>query len=200
MGNQATRGVDSWGPVSVSLGISLSLTLAVVVGVKSVTLEGILVSLGSQMLSGSNLLGWGVVWDKSTVGMGNQATGGVDSWGPVGVSLSLTLAVVVGVKSSVWVVGVVQTKSVTLEGILVSLGSQMLSGSSLLGWGVVWDKGAIGMGNKSACGVDSWGPVRISLCHGRCDQREDSSNKGLHGNFEIYSCAFQSKFGTATPM
>merc|ERR1712241_1049126 len=83
MGNQATGSIDSWGPVSISLGISITLLQEVVgvvqsVGVscgigmvQSVTLDSILIGLGSQVLSSSSLLGWSVVRDESTIGMGN---------------------------------------------------------------------------------------------------------------------------------
>merc|ERR1711923_218935 len=161
MGYQATSSIDSWGPVSISLGISITLLQEVVgvvqsigvtcgIGVvQSVTLESIFVGLSSQVLSGSGLLCWSVVRDESTVGMGNQATGSIDSWGPVSIGLSVTLLQkVVGVVQSVWVasgIGVVQ--SITLDSILIGLGSQMLSSSSLLGWSVVRDESTVGMGN-----------------------------------------------------
>merc|ERR1712156_97530 len=57
MGNQATGSIDSWGPVSISLGISITLLQEVVgvvqsIGVvQSVTLDSILIGLGSQVLS-----------------------------------------------------------------------------------------------------------------------------------------------------
>merc|ERR1712156_1418523 len=82
MGNQATGSIDSWGPVSISLGISIPLLQEVVgvvqsVGVscgirvvQSVALESIFVGLSSQVLSSSSLLGWSVVRDESTIGMG----------------------------------------------------------------------------------------------------------------------------------
>merc|ERR1712026_179990 len=38
-----------------------------------------------------------------------------------------------------------------------SLGGKVGGGSDLLGWGVVWGHGTIGMGNKSVLGVDSRG-------------------------------------------
>merc|ERR1712111_306518 len=61
--------------------------------------------------------------------MGNQATGSIDSWGPVSISLGITLLQeVVGVVQSVGVscgIGVVQ--SVTLENIFVGLSGQVLS-------------------------------------------------------------------------
>merc|ERR1712045_112912 len=161
MGNQATSSIDSWGPVSISLGISITLLQEVVgvvqsVGVasgigvvQSVALESIFVGLSGQVLSGSGLLCWSVVRDKRTIGVGNQATGSIDSWGPVSISLSVTfLQKVVGVVESVGVacgIGVVQ--SVTLDSILIGLGSQVLSSSSLLGWSVVRDESTIGMGN-----------------------------------------------------
>merc|ERR1711878_125800 len=75
--------------------------------------------------------------------MGNQATGSIDSWGPVSIGLSVTLLQkVVGVVQSVGVacgIGVVQ--SVTLESIFVGLSGQVLSGGSLLCWSVVRNKG-----------------------------------------------------------
>merc|ERR1719323_2631244 len=161
MGYQATSSIDSWGPVSISLGISITLLQEVVgvvqsVGVacgigvvQSVTLESIFVGLSGQVLSSGGLLCWSVVRDKGTIGMGNQATGSIDSWGPVSISLSVTfLQKVVGVVQSVWVasgIGVVQ--SITLDSILIGLGSQMLSSSSLLGWSVVRDESTVGMGN-----------------------------------------------------
>merc|ERR1712149_50259 len=135
----------------------------------SVTLESIFVGLSGQVLSGGSLLCWSVVRDESTIGMGNQATGSIDSWGPVSISISITLLQkVVGVVQSVGVasgIGVVQ--SVTLDSILIGLGSQMLSRSSLLGWSVVRDEGTIGMGNQATGGVDSWGPVWICLSQSR---------------------------------
>jgi len=161
MGNQATGSIDSWGPVSISLSISITLLQEVVgvvqsIGVscgirvvQSVALESIFVGLSGQVLSGSGLLCWSVVRDKGTIGMGNQATGSIDSWGPVSISLSITLLQkVVGVVQSVGVacgIGVVQ--SITLDSILIGLGSQMLSSSSLLGWSVVRDESTVGMGN-----------------------------------------------------
>merc|ERR1712038_1286382 len=103
--------------------------------------------------------------------MGNQATGSIDSWGPVSIGLSVTLLQKV--------VGVVQ--SVTLDSILIGLGSQVLSSSSLLGWSVVRDESTIGMGNEATGGVDSRGPVWVCLSQSRSNQRE-KCNKGLHGN------------------
>merc|ERR1711992_334598 len=114
MGNQATGSIDSWGPVSISLGISITLLQKVVgvvqsVGVscgigmvQSVTLESIFVGLSGQVLSSGGLLCWSVVRDKGTIGMGNQATGSIDSWGPVSISITL-LQEVVGVVQSVGV-------------------------------------------------------------------------------------------------
>merc|ERR1711997_606395 len=169
MGNQATGSIDSWGPISISLSISITLLQEVVgvvqsVGVacgmrvvQSVTLESIFISLSGQVLSCSGLLSWSVVRDKSTIGMGNQATGSIDSWGPVSICLSVTLLQkVVRVVQSIGIasgIGVVQ--SVTLDSILIGLGSQMLSCSSLLGWS-----------------VDSWGPVWICFSQSRSNQRE----------------------------
>merc|ERR1712012_1100838 len=189
MGNQATGSIDSWGPVSMGLSISITLLQEVVgvvqsIGVscgirmvQSVALESIFVGLSGQVLSGSGLLCWSVVRDKGTIGMGNQATGSIDSWGPVSISLSVTfLQKVVGVVQGV---GVVQ--SITLDSILIGLGSQMLSSSSLLGWSVVRDESTIGMSNQATGGVDSWGPVWICLSQSRSNQRE-KCNKGLHGN------------------
>merc|ERR1712045_7584 len=118
MGYQATSSIDSWGPVCISLGISITLLQEVVgvvqsVGVacgigvvQSVTLESIFVGLSGQVLSGSSLLCWSVVRDKGTIGMGNQATGSIDSWGPVSISLSLSITLlqeVVGVVQSIGV-------------------------------------------------------------------------------------------------
>merc|ERR1711992_73137 len=193
MGNRATGSIDSWGPVSIGISITL---LQEVVGVvqsigvscgirvvQSVALESIFVGLSGQVLSGGGLLCWSVVRDKSTIGMGNQATGSIDSWGPVSISLGISiLQKVVGVVQSVGVasgIGVVQ--SVTLDSILIGLGSQMLSRSSLLGWSVVRDEGTIGMGNQATGSIDSWGPVWICLSQSRSNQRE-KCNKGLHGN------------------
>ena len=81
--------------------------------------------------------------------MGHEATGGVDGWGPVGVSLGLSLsvtlpqAVCVGVSGiasvgeavSVWVV-----ETVSLDGVFIGLGSKVSSSGSLLGRCVVWGK------------------------------------------------------------
>merc|ERR1719346_753569 len=112
MGNQATGSVDSWGPVSISLSLSITLLQEVVgvvqsIGVscgirvvQSVALESIFVGLSGQVLSGSGLLCWSVVRDKGTIGMGNQATGSIDGWGPVSLGLSVTITLlqeVVGV-------------------------------------------------------------------------------------------------------
>merc|ERR1712026_1866 len=84
MGYQATSSIDSWGPVCISLGISITLLQEVVgvvqsVGVacgigvvQSVTLESIFVGLSGQV-SGSSLLCWSVVRNKGTIGMGYQA-------------------------------------------------------------------------------------------------------------------------------
>merc|ERR1719346_199613 len=147
MFNQATGSIDSWGPVSISLGISITLLQEVVGVVQSIGVScGIrvvqFVALSGQVLSGSGLLCWSVVRDKGTIGMGNQATGSIDSWGPVSIGLSVTLLQkVVGVVQSIGVasgIGVVQ--SITLDSILIGLGSQMLSSSSLLGWSVVRDE------------------------------------------------------------
>ena len=78
--------------------------------------------------------------------MGHEATGGVDGWGPVGVSLGLGLsvtlpqAVCVGVSGitsigeavSVWVV-----EAVSLDCVFIGLGSKVSSSGSLLGRCVV---------------------------------------------------------------
>merc|ERR1712141_279624 len=126
MGNQATCSIDSWGPVSISLSISITLlqeavgvvqSVGVACGmrvVQSVTLESIFVGLSGQVLSCSGLLCWSVIRDKSTIGMGNQATGSIDSWGPVSISLSISVTLlqkVVRVVQSVGIasgIGVVQ--------------------------------------------------------------------------------------------
>merc|ERR1719210_522069 len=137
MGNQATGSIDCWGPVSISLSISITLLQEVVgvvqsIGVscgirvvQSVALESIFVGLSGQVLSGSGLLCWSVVRDKGTIGMGNQATGSIDSWGPVSISLSISITLlqeVVGVVQSVGVsCGIRVVQSVALESIFVGL-------------------------------------------------------------------------------
>merc|ERR1719150_2008673 len=58
--------------------------------------------------------------------MGNQATGSIDSWGPVGISLTL-LQEVVGVVQSIGVsCGVRVVQSVALESIFVGLSVTLL--------------------------------------------------------------------------
>merc|ERR1719270_457050 len=70
--------------------------------------------------------------------MGNQATGSIDSWGPVSISLGISITLlqeVVGVVQSVGVssgIGVVQ--SIAFDSIFVGLSGQVLSGCSLLCW------------------------------------------------------------------
>merc|ERR1719323_1076701 len=118
MGYQATGSIDSWGPVSISISITITLLQEVVgvvqsIGVscgirvvQSVALESIFVGLSGQVLSRSGFLCWSVVRDKGTIGMGNQATGSIDSWGPVSISLSISITLlqeVVGVVQSVGV-------------------------------------------------------------------------------------------------
>merc|ERR1739838_1028001 len=110
----------------------------------SVALESIFIGLSGQVLSGGGLLCWSVVRDEGTIGMGNQATGSIDSWGPVSISLSLSITLlqeVVGVVQSIGVsCGIRVVQSVALESIFVGLSGQVLSGSGLLCWSVVRDK------------------------------------------------------------
>merc|ERR1712029_1196455 len=145
MGNQATGSIDSWGPVSISLSISITLlqevvgvvqTIGVSCGIRvvqSVALESIFVGLSGQVLSGSSLLCWSVVRDKGTVGMGYKATGSIDSWGPISISLGISITLlqeVVGVVQSIGVsCGIRVVQSVALESIFVGLSGQVLSGA-----------------------------------------------------------------------
>merc|ERR1719336_737686 len=63
--------------------------------------------------------------------MGNQATGSIDSWGPVSISLSISITLlqeVVGMVQSVGVAsGIRVVQSVALESIFIGLSSQVLS-------------------------------------------------------------------------
>merc|ERR1719210_3310167 len=65
--------------------------------------------------------------------MGYQATGSIDSWGPVSISISITLLQeVIGVVQSIGVsCGIRVVQSVALESIFVGLSGQVLSGSGL---------------------------------------------------------------------
>merc|ERR1712110_1336651 len=65
-------------------------------------LKGVGVGFGCQVSSSCGLLCGGVVGDQSAIGMSDKAAGGVDCWGPVSISVSISLPlaqVVVGIGS-----------------------------------------------------------------------------------------------------
>merc|ERR1711942_178117 len=184
-------------------------------------------SLGSQVVSSSQLLSWGVVWGHSTIGVGNQGSSwdweadsrnskavaqpwlslsitlllsgawdgnveGVHTWGRLkaiapssktvaqpGLSLSFSLTLPETMSKS---------KIGSTGGVGDSLGSQVVSSSHLLSWGVVRGHSTIGVGNQwsgwdwEADSGDSKAVAqpRLSLSRNGGHQAGQSSSKSLH--------------------
>merc|ERR1719308_671512 len=184
-------------------------------------------SLGSQVVSSSHLLSWGVVRGHSTIGVGNQ--GGSWDWeadsgnskavAQPWLSLSITLLLagawdgnVEGVHAwgrlkaqapsskTIAQPGLSFSFSLTLPetmskskigsagGVGDSLGSQVVSSSHLLSWGVVRGHSTIGVGNQG--GSWDWeadsgnskavAQPRLSLSRNSGHQAGQSSSKSLH--------------------
>merc|ERR1711962_215061 len=207
----------------IGIGLGLSITLSKVVVTAKGGVWAVETSVGETVaqigigLGLSITLSKVVVTSKGGVWAVDTAVGVWETVAHIGIGLGLgiTLSKVVNTTNVVWAVhtsiGVGETVahigiglglSLALSKVksrvdnrVDSLGSQVGGGSDLLGWGVVWGHGTIGMSDKSVSGVDSGGSHnggnmvdssntgvkerRVSLSIS-CGSKGQSSNKSFH--------------------
>merc|ERR1719495_2453436 len=133
--------------VAPGIGLGLSVTLSKVVVTAIGGVWAVDTSVGETIVDPGIRLGFSVTLAKVVTivwaGVGTSVGVGKTVAVAPGIGLGLSLALS-KVKSRV-------------EDRVDSLGGKVGGGSDLLGWGVVWGHGTIGMSNKSVLGVDSRG-------------------------------------------
>merc|ERR1712026_169187 len=144
----------------IRLGFSVTLSKVVVTAIGGVW--AVDTSVGETIVAPGIGLGFGITLAKIVTIV----------WAGVGTSVGVgkTVAVAPGIRLGLSL-ALSKVKS-RVEDRVDSLGGKVGGGSDLLGWGVVWGHGTIGMSNKSVLGVDSRGS------HNRGNM-VDSSNTGV---------------------